>query len=254
MGKGLHNAIFCGNFAASNHINQPVIVMEPTKNAEIIARIKYLMKEMGLRQVQFAERIGVDTSNLSKYLNAHLPLSESFLNRIVVNLGVSKEWLLEGTDLPFAKTPVRIDSGLVPAGGAVEGGTPVYDVDATAGVASGRNELFSNENIIGWVNLPNMSPNCRIVRVSGDSMAPVIQDGDFIAVREMSNPSQIYWGQIYVVQLDDFRLVKYVRRHTDPNMVVLRSENPNYDDMDVRRSDIHEMLLVQHVLHLNTRL
>ena len=228
--------------------------MEPTKNAEIIARIKYLMKEMGLRQVQFAERIGVDTSNLSKYLNAHLPLSESFLNRIVVNLGVSKEWLLEGTDLPFAKTTVRVDSGLVPDGGAVEGGTPVYDVDATAGAASGRNELFANENIVGWVNLPNMSPNCRIVRVSGDSMAPVIQDGDFIAVREMSNPSQIYWGQIYVVQLDDFRLVKYVRRHTDPNMVVLRSENPNYDDMDVRRSDIHEMLLVQHVLHLNTRL
>jgi phage repressor protein C with HTH and peptisase S24 domain len=99
-----------------------------------------------------------------------------------------------------------------------------------------------------------VSPNCRIVRVSGDSMAPVIQDGDFIAVREVSNPNQIYWGQIYVIQLDDFRLVKYLRRHTDPNMVVLRSANPEYDDMDVRRADIHEMLLVQHILHLNTRL
>ena len=226
--------------------------MDAEKNAEIIARIKYLMKEMGVRQVQFAERIGVDTSNLSKYLNSHMPLSDSFLNRLVVNLGVSKEWLLDGTDLPFGKTPVRIDSDLVAPATAV--GTPVYDVDATAGSASGRNELFSSENIVGWVNLPNMSPNCRIVRVSGDSMAPVINDGDFIAVREVSNPGQIYWGQIYVVQLDDFRVVKYVRRHTDPNMVVLRSENPNYDDMDVRRSDIHEMLLVQHVLHINTRL
>ena len=228
--------------------------MEPEKNAEIIARIKYLMKEMGLRQVQFASRIGVDTSNLSKYLNGHLPLSESFLNRMVVNLGVSKEWLLDGTDLPFGKTPVRIDSGAAPESGSAESGTPVYDVDATAGLASGRNELFASENIVGWVNLPNMSPNCRIVRVSGDSMAPVIQDGDFVAVREMSNPNQIYWGQIYVVQLDDFRLVKYLRRHSDPNMVVLRSENPNYDDMDVRRSDIHEMLLVQHVLHINSRI
>ena len=226
--------------------------MEQEKNAEIIARIKYLMKEMGLKQVQFAERIGVDTSNLSKYLNAHMPLSESFLNRMVVNLGVSKEWLMEGTDLPFGKAVVRVDGDNAQAGSA--GATPVYDVDVTAGVASGRNELFASENIVGWVNLPNMSPDCRIVRVSGDSMAPVIMDGDFVAVREVSNPSQIYWGQIYVVQLDDFRLVKYIRRHTDPNMVVLRSENPNYDDMDVRRSDIHEMLLVQHVLHLNTRL
>ena len=226
--------------------------MEQEKNAEIIGRIKYLMKEMGLKQVQFAERIGVDTSNLSKYLNAHMPLSESFLNRLVVNLGVSKEWLLEGTDLPFGKTVVRVDGDNVRAGGA--DATPVYDVDVTAGVASGRNELFASENIVGWVNLPNVSPHCRIVRVSGDSMAPVIKDGDFVAVREVSNFNQIYWGQIYIIQLDDFRLVKYVRRHTDPNMVVLRSENPNYDDMDVRRSDIHEMLLVQHVLHLNSRL
>ena len=232
--------------------------MDSQKNAEIIARIKYLMKEMGVRQVQFAQRIGVDTSNLSKYLNAHMPLSDSFLNRLVVNLGVSKEWLLDGTDLPFGKTPVRLDAndggGALTTVGSRPAGTPVYDVDATAGVASGRNELFVNENIVGWVNLPNMSPNCRIVRVSGDSMAPVIMDGDFVAVREVSNPNQIYWGQIYVVQLDDFRVVKYLRRHTDPNMVVLRSENPNYDDMDVRRSDIHEMLLVQHVLHINSRL
>ena len=218
--------------------------MDTQKNAEIIERIKYLMREMGLRQVQFAERIGVDTSNLSKYLNAHMPLSDSFLNRLVVNLGVSKEWLLDGTDLPFGTV----------ATSAAGTGTPVYDVDATAGMSSGRNELFASENIVGWVNLPNMSPNCRIVRVSGDSMAPVIMDGDFVAVREVSNPGQIYWGQIYVVQLDDFRLVKYLRRHTDPNMVVLRSENPNYDDMDVRLADIHEMLLVQHVLHINTRL
>ncbi len=228
--------------------------MDSQKNAEIIARIKYLMKEMGMRQVQFAQRIGVDTSNLSKYLNAHMPLSDSFLNRLVVNLGVSKEWLIDGTDLPFGKTPVRIDSGSAPAVANGETGTPVYDVDATADTASGRNELFATENIVGWVNLPNVSPHCRIVRVSGDSMAPVIMDGDFVAVREVSNLNQIYWGQIYIVQLDDYRLVKYVRRHTDPNMVVLRSENPNYDDMDVRRSDIHEMLLVQHVLHLNSRL
>ena len=225
--------------------------MDTQKNAEIIARIKYLMRELGMRQVQFAERIGVDTSNLSKYLNAHMPLSDSFLNRLVVNLGVSKDWLLDGTDLPFGKTPVRVDAAVAAPSGT---GTPVYDVDATAGLASGRNELFANENIVGWVNLPNMSPNCRIVRVSGDSMAPVIMDGDFVAVREVSNPAQIYWDQIYVVQLDDFRLVEYLRRHTDPNMVVLRSENPNYDDMDVRRSDIHEMHLVQHVLHINTRL
>ena len=106
--------------------------MDTEHNAEIIARIKYLMKEMGVKQVQFAERIGVDTSNLSKYLNAHMPLSEAFLNRLVVNLGVSKEWLLEGTDLPFGKTLVRPDAAdgrmALVSGAAPADATPVYDV------------------------------------------------------------------------------------------------------------------------------
>lgn len=234
--------------------------MDSQKNAEIIARIKYLMRELGVRQVQFANRIGVDTSNLSKYLNAHMPLSDSFINRIVVNLGVSKEWLVDGTDLPFGKTPARLDaSDSVNLAAGASGddrsaATPVYDVDVSGGMTSGPGELFAAENIVGWVSLPNMSPNCRIVRVSGDSMSPVIMDGDYLAVRELSNLNQIYWGQIYVVQLDDYRVVKYVRRHTDPNIVVLRSENANYDDMDIRRCDIRAMLLVQHIIHVNSRL
>ena len=58
--------IFYCNFAAITTIKHNK--MEQEKNAEIIDRIKYLMREMGVKQVQFAERIGVDTSNLSKYL------------------------------------------------------------------------------------------------------------------------------------------------------------------------------------------
>ena len=56
-----------------------------------------------------------------------------------------------------------------------------------------------------------------------------------------------------MVMLDDFRLVKYVRRHTDPNLVILRSENPNYDDMEISRFDIRELMMVQNIIHLDTR-
>lgn len=56
-----------------------------------------------------------------------------------------------------------------------------------------------------------------------------------------------------MVLLDDFRLVKYVRRHADPDMVILRSENPNYDDMEIHRADIRELMMVQNIIHLDTR-
>ena len=225
------------------------------EESDIISRIKYLMKELNYKQGEFAQKIDVDASNLSKYLNGRLAVSDSLMNRIVVNLGVSKEWLEQGTDLPFAKLPnvpattTLTASQLAPS---VQG-TPVYDIDVTAGTMP-RARMFTDDQIVGSINLPDvMSQNCRVVRVSGDSMSPVIRSGDYIAVRELTNFQQIFWGQIYVVLLDDYRLVKYIRRHTDPAMVILRSENRNYDDMEVARADIRELMFVQHIIHLDTR-
>ncbi|MBO7610349.1 MAG: helix-turn-helix transcriptional regulator [Muribaculaceae bacterium] len=221
---------------------------------EIIGRIKYLIKELNYRQADFARKIDVDTSNLSKYLNGRLPLSESLINRIVVNMGVSKQWLEEGTDLPFAK-PIVPSIQLTPT--IVQDthhGTPVYDIDVTAG-AIPRSQMFTDEQIVGWIDLPEIAgSDHRIVRVNGDSMQPVICHGDYIALRELTSMQYIYWGQIYVVILDDFRMIKYVRKNVDPNKVTLRSANPEYDDMDIYRNDIRDMMLVQQILHIDTRL
>ncbi len=226
-------------------------------NHEIIDRLKYIIREMGLTQGEFAQRIGVDSSNLSKYLNGRLPVNDSLINRVVVNMGLSKEWLVSGSDLPYAKQPAATLAEAVAFDGTIRTadrrGTPVYDIDVTAG-ALPRARMFASENIVGYVNLPSIPEGCRIVSVSGDSMQPVIRSGDFIAVRELSNLQQIFWGQIYVVVLDDYCMVKYVRRHQDPDMVILRSENPNYDDMEVRRSDIRDMMFVQHIMHVDTRM
>ena len=109
-------------------------------------------------------------------------------------------------------------------------------------------------NIIGYIDLPDMSQRCRIVKVSGDSMTPVIRNGDMLAVRELTNAQHIFWGQIYVVLLDDYCMVKYVRRHADASKVILRSENPQYDDMEIDRSDIRELMFVQNIIHIDTRM
>jgi len=226
--------------------------MKEMNDTEIIERIKFLMKELHYKQVEFAQKIGIDTSNLSKYINGRLPISTALINRIVVNLGVSKQWLEDGTDLPFAKQVATPTLEVAPS--LVMGqGTPVYDIDVTAG-SMPRSRMFTDDQIMGWVNLPDVGSDCRIIKVSGDSMKPVICNGDYVAIRELSNMQYIYWGQIYVVLLDDYRLIKYVRRHEDPLMVTLRSANKEYDDMDVPRKDIRELMLVQQILHLDTRL
>ena len=233
--------------------NPEPIIVKPD-NKEIVSRVRYLITQSGGSQLDFARRIGINPSNLSKHLNGKLPIGESLLNRIVVSTGVSKQWLRDGTETPYAKPgiptlTINEPISVIPT----KRGTPVYDIDVTAGPMS-RSMMFANASIIGTVDIPSIPDDCRIVRVSGDSMSPVIHNGDYVALRELSNIEQIFWGQIYVVLLDDYRLIKFLRRHPDPAKVILRSANPEYDDMEISRADIRELMLVQHILHLDTRM
>jgi len=47
----------------------------------------------------------------------------------------------------------------------------------------------------------------------------------------------------------DFRVVKYVRRNPDPAKVTLHSENPDYDDIEIDRTDIEGLYLVENVIN-----
>ena len=59
---------------------------------ETALRIKELIKEMGISQNEFASRIGTDCSNFSKQINGKLAVTRVLTNKIIVELGVSKEW------------------------------------------------------------------------------------------------------------------------------------------------------------------
>lgn len=222
-----------------------------------IARIKLLINNLGLSQSAFAERIGIDASNFSKHLNGKLPLSDNLFNKIVVAVGASKKWLLtgEGSMWNCAENceksipTVTIDT-IQPN---TADGAKIYDIDVTAGNIA-RERMFTDEQIIGSINIPTVHPDCCIVKVSGDSMTPVIGNGDLIAIREIHNKSLIFWGHIYVVLLDDYRMVKYIRRHPDPSQVILRSENPKYDDIEVAKSDIRDLFLVENIIRIDNRI
>ena len=73
------------------------------KNSDIISRIKYLIQLKRISQAEFARRINIDPSNLCKHLTSKLPITDVLINRIVVEMGVSKQWLKYGDDVPYSK-------------------------------------------------------------------------------------------------------------------------------------------------------
>ena len=128
-------------------------------------------------------------------------------------------------------------------------------LNVTEVVGRSRPIVFADEHIIGHVNLPNVSPTAAIIRANGDSMEPHIHDGDWIAVREVKNMNVLYYGQVYVVITDELRLLKYLRRDEDEqHYVILRSENKNYDDIRLAKSEIRHLFIVENILSLHIKL
>ncbi|WP_305149985.1 LexA family transcriptional regulator [uncultured Muribaculum sp.] len=219
----------------------------------IIGRIRHLMYLNHLSQAGLAKLIGIDASNVSKYLSGRLPVSDALINRIIVNLNVSKSWLKDGMGLPYEKMSPAHDNDADDVERPVsqsQEGMPVYNIDVAAGTTVLSREL-TRENIIGCINLPNLNRDWCVVKVSGESMQPVIRNGGYLAIDRESDPSSILWGQIYVVVTDDFRVVKYVRKHPDdPEKVILRSRNENFDDIELQRSEIVALYPVKCIINL----
>ncbi len=232
-------------------------------NDDKIIRIKALIDDQGITQSEFAKRIAIDASNFSKHLTGKLPISDSLINKIVVELGVSKEWLCSGNGPMYASTSSTTNDGhnhirtlTLPSGAIVpevRNGAKVYGLDVTAGNL-GRDRMFTDDLVIGSIDVPFINPDCSIVKVSGDSMKPVINNGDMIAIREIKNPNLIFWGQIYVVLLEDYRMVKYVRKHENPDRVILRSENKEYDDIEIEKRDICDLFIVENIIRIDNRI
>lgn len=206
-----------------------------------VDRVRYLIAHTRHTQASFARALGVDPGYISRILSGKLNVTESFINRIVVNLNVSKQWLRDGTDVPFPREHKDIRSGDTP-------GAPVYDIDISAGTTP-LSRMFTDERIVGRVKLPGINEANPIVRVNGNSMMPVIPPGSYISIRPLEPSAPMAWGRICVVVLPDYRLVKYVRRNDKPDYVTLHSANPAYDDIEVPRSDIEGLYLVENVIN-----
>ena len=210
-------------------------------DADIVDRVKHVMRVLNLKQVNLANKVEVDPATISRIIKRVIPPSESLINKMVINLGLNKKWLVSGAGNMFTDNSTILNY-IRPVG------APVYNIDVTAGSVP-LSRMFTEERVVGYVNLPGINPDLPIVRVSGDSMVPRIQNGAYLAIRQMNTDAPIAWGQIYVVVLPDYRVVKFVRRHQDPSKVILHSANEAYDDIEINRSDIEGLYLVENVLN-----
>lgn len=130
-------------------------------------------------------------------------------------------------------------------------GALIYDIDATCGM-SGRDIGFVDERIIGSIDAPEINPNSKIIFASGDSMMPLIASGDRIVIRKIESWDYFNYGQVYLIITDEYRFIKRVRKHPedDVNLIILRSENSEFDDISLPKKEIIHLFIVENILSI----
>ncbi|SDL47600.1 Phage repressor protein C, contains Cro/C1-type HTH and peptisase s24 domains [Maridesulfovibrio ferrireducens] len=76
---------------------------------------------------------------------------------------------------------------------------------------------------LDWLNKKGRPECMKLMAVTGESMAPRIEDGDHILVDE--SQKDLYEGRIYVVRIDQEIVVKRIAK--EPGKILLMSDNPD---------------------------
>lgn len=230
------------------------------KEDSIRLQIADLVKRTGNTANSFARTAGLDPSNFKKMLNGDATITVKTLSKIRNAFGVdfglqSESEAAVSHDGKGGKSDWKkyISNEMIKEGDY--SGTLVYDIDATCGMEN-REIDFANEDVIGSINLPYISKKSVIIRANGDSMQPKICDGDLVAIREIFSWDDVYYGQIYMILLDEYRMIKYIRRcaEDEEHYIILRSENDNYDDIKLHKSKIRKLFLVENILLIKNQL
>lgn len=219
---------------------------------DVLERLNAALKDAFIRKGIFkksemAEYLGYKNPYLSGIINGKEKMSDTFLKNISDRLRINSEWIKTG----IGQMIIPENNKEVFNVKEVNDGAAVYDIDCTCGYSL-RTIDFSEEKIIGHINMPGVNNEDKIIRANGDSMMPTISDGDWVAVREVIDWSLIFYGQIYLIITDEYRLLKHIRRcdSDEKNRIILHSENPDYDDMILERSKIRHLFVVKNILSL----
>ena len=187
-------------------------------------KIKYHREKLGLTLEELGKRVGVGKSTVRKWETGMIAnMRRDKIEKVAIALNISPAYLMGWEDnptLPPYDNIRQIQKQTLPVLGSVAAGKPI---------------LMEEQREV-YVETPIKADFILIVK--GDSMTGArINDGDIVFIRQQPIVEN---GEIAVVAIDDEATLKRFYKYGE-ELIVLRSENPNYADMEYRPEDGKEI-------------
>lgn len=203
-------------------------------------RLTELRREKGLTQKQIVDELDLGKNSFGDWKRGIIPV-RSTQQLLAKYFGVSVDYLMGKTNNPIPNTETV--GTYIPY--EQRGLRPVI------GLASAGTGVIAEEMIVGWETVEDEydNDNCFWLEVSGNSMAPKIDNGDRVLIQR---DAEIESGCIAVVVVDGTDgFLKQVE--FGENSTSLHSFNPYYPDMEFLDADQKRLHFVGRVREMKRR-
>lgn len=221
-------------------------------------RLLMFLEAEKIRTSYFEKRIGVSNGYVKNISKSMQPEVLEKISREYPQLSI--EWLMVGKgEMMKLDTPhdmKRIDTPKYTERIFETVDLPLFDMSAAANLKS--LQTGDDRNIIGEIRLSNV-PGCDgACYVRGDSMQPLIKNGDVVAFKTLQPlPENITFGKTYIIALsrngDDYLVIKNIERsEKGHDWVKLVSINPAHSPQDIEFSDIRGIGVIKFSFTMKT--
>ncbi len=206
--------------------------------------LKQLLKDRGIKQKDFAQRVGIKPSTLNGILKGNSRGSAANRLAIAEALGLGYEELLDQGrslhGLPCLKPPVPVleeaFEAIPKVKAKLSGGGGSFETESEiSGYYAFRKDFLQRKG---------SSRGMVLFEVAGNSMSPVLEHGDTVLVDQSQN--DVISGHIYAVGVDDSVIVK--RLEARPGILILHSENPETDDFEIKINEYSNVRIIGRVV------
>ena len=183
-------------------------------------RLLDLIRKRGITKKEFAEAIQINKNQVKRWEDVGTIPNRTTLNAIANYFNVSVEYLKGETDDP---TTDSIDFAKIGAFIPTK-----QRLKMLGNIACGE-PIFAAEDFDGYIELEDGIKADFCLRAKGDSMIGArIYDGDIVFIKSQS---MVENGEIAVALIGDEATLKRVMYYPDKNMLILKPENTNYQDI-----------------------
>lgn len=191
--------------------------------------IKALRTQHGMTQLELGRIAGVSDKAVSSWESGLSIPRMGAIEKMASYFHVPKSIIIDGTNSADTTIPPGFlplpETESLPLVGRIACGTPI----------------LAEENVEGYVDVPKSARATFVLLCQGDSMAPRIQDGDFVYVRKQPTVEN---GELAAVRIGTEATLKRVYYSPDrPDQLFLQAENPAYPPMIYSGQELEDIAI-----------